>query len=92
MDSSSSSSSSSSSAAIKNSAATTEITGVDGEKQKLKLVDVQVTSPHEALQMLVTFLNLAQKRGSFTMDESAKIWECIKMFQHPSQEQDAHEV
>jgi len=88
----SSSSSSSSSGAIKNSAATTEIAGVDGEKQKLKLVDVQVTSPHEALQMLVTFLNLAQKRGSFTMDESAKIWECIKMFQHPSQEQDAHEV
>jgi hypothetical protein len=31
--------------------------------------------------LIVTFLHLAQKRGSFTLDESAKLWECIKMFQ-----------
>jgi len=33
---------------------------------------------------MVSFLNLAQKRGAFGIDESAKIWECIKMFQRPA--------
>jgi hypothetical protein len=46
-----------------------------------RLVDVQVTNANEALNVLVSFLNLAQKRGAFTIDESAKIWECIKQFQ-----------
>jgi hypothetical protein len=60
---------------------TTEMVSPSGEKQKLKLVDVPVTNQNEALQLIVTFLNLAQKRGSFSLDESAKIWECIKIFQ-----------
>lgn len=46
-----------------------------------KLVDVAITNQNDALQLMATFLNLAQKRGSFTMDESAKIWECLKLFQ-----------
>lgn len=45
-----------------------------------KLVDAQVTDQNGALNLMVSFLNLAQKRGTFTIDESAKIWECIKMF------------
>lgn len=48
---------------------------------KTRLVDVPLNSQQDALQLIVTFLNLAQKRGSFTLDESAKLWECIKMFQ-----------
>jgi len=28
-------------------------------------------------------LNLAQRRGAFSIDESSKIWECIKKFQKP---------
>ena len=51
------------------------------EKKQTRLVDVPVNSPQDALQLLVTFINLAQKRGAFTLDESAKLWECIKMFQ-----------
>jgi len=46
-----------------------------------RLVDVEVTNEIVALNLLVSFLTLAQKRGSFTLDESAKIWECIKKFQ-----------
>lgn len=46
-----------------------------------RLVDVRVHSQQDALQLLVTFIHLAQKRGAFTLDESAKIWDCIKMFQ-----------
>lgn len=51
------------------------------EKKQTRLVDVPVNTPQDALQLLVTFINLAQKRGAFTLDESAKLWECIKMFQ-----------
>lgn len=45
-----------------------------------KLVDSPVTDQNSALNVMVSFLNLAQKRGTFTIDESAKIWECIKLF------------
>lgn len=51
-----------------------------GEKVSTRLVDVPVTSQQEALQLLVTFLHLAQKRGAFTLDESAKLWECLTQF------------
>ena len=61
---------------------TTEIPTQEGLSQKqTRLVDIPVTNPNEALQLIATFLNLAQKRGAFSIDESAKIWECIKMFQ-----------
>ncbi len=45
-----------------------------------KLTAVEITSEVVALNVMVSFLNLAQKRGAFNIDESAKIWECIKKF------------
>ena len=51
------------------------------QTKEVKLVDVPIDSPNTALNVLVSFLNLAQKRGAFGMDESAKIWECVKAFQ-----------
>ena len=63
------------------SASTTELPMSNGEKKQTRLVDVPVTNQNEALQLIVTFLNLAQKRGAFTLDESAKLWECVKKFQ-----------
>jgi hypothetical protein len=60
------------------SQSTTQIPNTD---IKTRLVDLPVTNQNEALQLIATFLNLAQKRGAFTLDESAKIWECIKYFQ-----------
>ena len=60
---------------------TTQIPNANGENVKTRLVDVPITNQNEALQLIVTFLNLAQKRGSFTLDESAKLWECVKYFQ-----------
>jgi len=44
------------------------------------LVSVAVINENEALNVMVSFLNLAQKRGVFSFDESAKIWECIQKF------------
>ena len=48
-----------------------------------KLVDVQVTDENVALNLLVSFISVAHKRGVFTLDESAKIWECINKFNRP---------
>ena len=50
-------------------------------KNEIRLVDVQINDENTALNVMVNFLSIAQKRGSFTIDESAKIWECIKIFQ-----------
>ena len=49
--------------------------------QEQKLVNIEVKDQNIALNLMVSFLSLANKRGSFTLDESAKIWECIKKFQ-----------
>jgi glutathione synthase/RimK-type ligase-like ATP-grasp enzyme len=51
------------------------------EKRELRLVDVVVTDENTALNLMVNFLTLAHKRGAFGIDESAKIWECIRTFQ-----------
>ena len=53
------------------------------EKKEIRLVDVPVTDENVALNLMVSFLSLAQKRGSFGLDESAKIWECVRRFQKP---------
>jgi hypothetical protein len=63
------------------SQSTTELPNSEGMQKQTRLVDVVVTNQNEALQLIATFLNLAQKRGAFSLDESAKIWECIKCFQ-----------
>jgi hypothetical protein len=60
---------------------TTQIPTANGDVKQTRLVDIEVKNQNEALQLIVTFLNLAQKRGAFTLDESAKLWECVKHFQ-----------
>lgn len=44
------------------------------------LGDVKVTNENEALNIMVSFLHMAQKRGAFNLQESAKIWECVHFF------------
>jgi hypothetical protein len=51
------------------------------QQKEIRLVDIEVTDENTALNLLVGFLSLAQKRGTFSIDESSKIWECIKIFQ-----------
>jgi hypothetical protein len=46
-----------------------------------KLMSIQITDENVALNVMVSFLNLAQRRGVFSIDESSKIWECIQKFQ-----------
>ena len=51
------------------------------QQKEFKLVEIAITDENTALNVMVNFLSLAQKRGTFSLDESAKIWECIKVFQ-----------
>jgi hypothetical protein len=53
----------------------------EATEPQLRLVDVPVNNENDALRCLVSFLNLAQRRGVFAIDESSKIWDCIQMFQ-----------
>jgi glutathione synthase/RimK-type ligase-like ATP-grasp enzyme len=50
-------------------------------KQEVRLVDVPINDENTALNVMVGFLNLANRRGAYTIDESAKIWECVSKFQ-----------
>ena len=46
-----------------------------------KIVDLPIKNQQDALQVMVRFLAVAQKRGAFLIDESAKIYECLKAFE-----------
>lgn len=53
------------------------------DKSSLKnvnLLEVEIDSTNTALNVMVGFLGLAQKRGCFAINESAKIYECIEKF------------
>jgi|LauGreSBDMM110SN_4_FD.fasta_scaffold234168_1 hypothetical protein len=50
---------------------------------EIRLVDIEIRNENDALNLMVHFLSLAQKRGAFALNESAKIWDCIKTFQRP---------
>ena len=52
-------------------------------ENEFKLVNVPIKDENTALNVIISFLSLAQKRGAFGIDESAKIWECIQLFQKP---------
>lgn len=65
---------------IKKDKSETKDTNDTKEKKEVKLVEVPVTDENVALNLLVSFVSLAHKRGAFTLDESAKIWECVKVF------------
>ena len=52
------------------------------EAQRI-LLTANITDENTALNVIVSFLNIAQRRGVFSLEESSKIFECIKKFQRP---------
>jgi hypothetical protein len=48
--------------------------------QMPRLTEIPINDDNAALNVMVGFLDTAQKRGAFSLDESAKIWECVKRF------------
>lgn len=53
--------------------------------QQVNILDIPVTNENTALNVMVAFINLAQRRGVFNVQESAKIWECIQQFKKSSE-------
>ena len=49
-------------------------------QQMPRLTEIKINDDNAALNVMVGFLDTAQKRGAFSLDESAKIWECVKRF------------
>lgn len=47
---------------------------------QINLLEVDVTNEQVALNVLIGFLGVAQRRGCFAMNESAKIFECVNKF------------
>ena len=54
--------------------------GKQGKEENVALIDVEVTNENMALNVIVSFVTLAQNRGAFSLPESSKIWECVQMF------------
>lgn len=54
------------------------------EQQKVRISDVKINNPNDALNGLAGFVHLAQQRGVYSFEESAKIYECIKMLEDRS--------
>jgi glutathione synthase/RimK-type ligase-like ATP-grasp enzyme len=53
------------------------------QQPEIQLVDIPITDENTALNVMVGFLQVAHRRGVFTINESAKIWECILKFRIP---------
>ena len=47
---------------------------------QVSLLNVEITDENVALNVMVSFLDVAQRRGAFNMAESAKVWECVQKF------------
>ena len=54
------------------------------DDKTVSVMDIPVTDENSALNVMVAFLGIAQKRGTFAINESAKIYECIQVFQNSS--------
>ena len=50
------------------------------QPQQPDLNNLVIADENTALNVMVSFLHMAQKRGAFNIEESAKAWECIQMF------------
>tara|TARA_X000001036_G_scaffold319796_1_gene298291 strand:+ start:7132 stop:7392 length:261 start_codon:yes stop_codon:yes gene_type:complete len=66
----------------------TEITAVDTpppapdakKEEGVPILTVEVKDQDTALKLMVNFLEIANRRGAFSIAEVGKIHECIKMF------------
>ena len=49
-------------------------------QQQANLLNVQVKNENDALNVMAGFLQVAQRRGAYSLAEASKIMECIKYF------------
>ena len=56
----------------------------------INIFDIKIDNKELAFKCILKFLEEAQRRGTFTIKESAKIWECFENFKSdPEDEADA---
>ena len=48
--------------------------------QQVNLMTMPLENQNQALNVMVGFLNVAQRRGAYGVDESARIWDAMKFF------------
>lgn len=56
------------------------------EPKQIRLVDVEIKDENIAINVMVSFLALAQSKGAYSLEESSKIWECINVFKKTDQD------
>ena len=54
--------------------------GPASDPSPANLESLAIVDENTALNVMVSFLHLAQKRGAFNLQESAKVWECVQVF------------
>tara|TARA_B110000240_G_scaffold174444_1_gene200930 strand:- start:306 stop:560 length:255 start_codon:yes stop_codon:yes gene_type:complete len=57
-------------------------------EQRVKLIEIKVENEQIALNLMIAFLDAAQSRGIYSIEESAKLWECVKFFSKPAENTD----
>lgn len=65
---------------VSNAQPTQETQQQTTQQPQVKLSDLKVNTENDALNYMVGFLELAQRRGVFTLEEAAKINECVAKF------------
>lgn len=69
---------------------TTEVPVVDkpdekpAEEQQVNLMEMKVETESDALNLMAGFLQIAQRRGAYSLAEAAKIMEAINKFEKPA--------
>ncbi len=53
---------------------------VDQANHQEVLVNMPINNQNDALNCLIGYIGLAQRRGVFAIDESAKLFQCIQKF------------
>ncbi len=49
-----------------------------------QLKNSNIKDQNNAINLLIGYLDLANRRGTFSIEESAKIWEAIRFFYVPN--------
>lgn len=59
---------------------TSDVEKPEAINPQVNLLTVPVDNEMVALNVIIGFIGVAQKRGAFAINESAKIFECIQKF------------
>ena len=57
------------------------------QQQQVSLMEIEVKSETDALNLMAGFLQVAQRRGAYTLAEAGKIMEAINKFGKAPQQQ-----